>query len=160
MAVAGLVLGIVAIVFSFIPVLGMFIAIPCAIVGGILSAIAFGTRKDGQGRGMAIAGGILSILAIVISILLAVLVFAAVDDAVDDLDRSLEEISDSLSTDDGREFMLRQPCVDVMAEYNAMVGVTGHDSAVLHVSNVYNLKADFGTYVAVSDAAARIRQCQ
>ncbi len=55
--------------------------------------------------------------------------------------------------------MESQPCVDVLAEYNAMKTV-GHDAAVTHVSNVYNTKTGAQPYVAISDASARVKQCQ
>jgi hypothetical protein len=65
MAMAGLVLGIVAIVLSFIPCIGFF-AITPAILGIIFSIIGLSqAKKTGQGKGMAIAGLVLSILAIV-----------------------------------------------------------------------------------------------
>lgn len=169
MATASLVLGIIAVVFSFIPVVGAFIAIPCGIIGLILSVIVFATRKEGQGKAMAIAGGILSLISIVLAILFVVLVFAAVDEAVEDLNElstnpeklqeAVEGLSDFLANDEGRAFMLRQPCTDVMAEYNAMKDL-GHDAAVMQVSNVYNIKTGGNPYIAVSDAAARVEQCR
>lgn len=64
MAVAGLVLGIVAIVLSFIPCIGILAIIP-AVLGIIFSIMGLSqAKKTGQGKGMAIAGLILSILAI------------------------------------------------------------------------------------------------
>ncbi len=165
MAVAGMVLGILAIVFSFIPLVGIFLAIPCGGVGLILSAVALARRKEGQGKGMALAGLILSIVAIVLSIIFAVIIYAVVDSAVDSLndlstdsDGVIRDLTDSLSNEGGRAYMNRQPCIDVMAEYDAMK-LVGHDTAVMHVSSVYNAKAGFSTYVAVSDAASRVRDC-
>ena len=70
----------------------------------------------------------------------------------------VEELSESLANDEGRAFMLAQPCVDVLAEYNAMK-VAGHDAAVTHVSNVYNIKTGANPYIAVSDANASIEEC-
>ena len=58
----------------------------------------------------------------------------------------------------GRAYMHSQPCVDVLAEYNAMK-VVGHDAALTHVSNVYNTKTGARPYIAVSDARARVDQC-
>ena len=54
--------------------------------------------------------------------------------------------------------MLSQPCVDVLAEYNAMK-IAGHDAAAMHVSNVYNIKTGTDPYIAISDALARIEEC-
>ena len=59
----------------------------------------------------------------------------------------------------GRAYMESQPCTDVLAEYNAMKTV-GHDAAVTHVSNVYNTKTGAQPYIAISDASARVSQCQ
>jgi hypothetical protein len=65
MAVAGMVLGIIGFVFSFIPcawVLGMLLGIK----GVIFSGIGLGhAAKVGQGKGMAVTGLIMSILAII-----------------------------------------------------------------------------------------------
>ena len=41
MAVAGMVLGIIGVVFAFIPIFGAFVAIPCVGVGMPLAAVAF-----------------------------------------------------------------------------------------------------------------------
>ena len=41
MAVAGMILGIIGVVFAFIPVFGAFVAIPCVGVGMPLAAVAF-----------------------------------------------------------------------------------------------------------------------
>ena len=75
------------------------------------------------------------------------------------IEEKVKDLSDSLATDDGRAYMLDRPCVDVMAEYNAM-NVAGHDAAVMHVSNVYNIKTSMDPYVAISDASARVAECR
>lgn len=62
MAVAGLVLGIVGFVISFIPCVGWLFGIFLGILGATFSGIALG---QGSGKGMALAGLILSILAII-----------------------------------------------------------------------------------------------
>ena len=68
LAVAGLVLGIASAALFFF----WFVAIPCGIVGIVLSIIGLGRSKTrGKGKGMAMAGLILSVLG-----LLAALVFA------------------------------------------------------------------------------------
>jgi hypothetical protein len=65
MAVAGLVFGILAIVIAFVPCIGILAIIP-AILGIIFSIVGLvKSRKTGQGKGMAVAGLILSILAII-----------------------------------------------------------------------------------------------
>lgn len=64
-----MVLGIIAVVFSFIPVIGIFVALPCVGVGLPLSGIAFyRARKEGAGLGTAIAGLATNIVAIFISV--------------------------------------------------------------------------------------------
>jgi hypothetical protein len=144
MGIGGMILGIIAVIFAFIPVVGAFIAIPCAVVGLPLSAIGFVIkRRRGEGRGMAIAGMATCTIGLVIAIAWLVAFGAAVVDEVEG---------------DSRAYMLSQPCEDIMAEYNSMK-VAGHDVAVLHVANVYNIKADLITYVTSSDARARIDQC-
>ena len=83
-----------------------------------------------------------------------------INDAVEELENTtIEDLSESLANDQGREFMLAQPCVDVMAEYNAMVSA-GHDAALSHVSNVYNIKTGTNPYIAISDAQARVAECR
>lgn len=63
MGVASLVLGIVGLVFSFIPCLGMY-GIGLTIPGVVLGAIAISKAKknNGQGKGLAIAGLVCSII--------------------------------------------------------------------------------------------------
>ena len=65
---AGLIVGIVALLFSFIPCLGMYAALP-AVVGIILSAIAMSqASKAGAPKGMALGGLICSIVGLIIAI--------------------------------------------------------------------------------------------
>lgn len=78
MAVAGLVLGIVAIVLGFVPCIGILAIIP-AILGIIFSIMGLSqAKKTGQGKGMAIAGLILSILAILWVPIFVLIVMGAV----------------------------------------------------------------------------------
>jgi steroid 5-alpha reductase family enzyme len=64
-AVASLVLGIIAFILSFIPCIGIFAIVP-AILGIIFGIVGMSSaKKTGQGKGMAVAGLILSILAII-----------------------------------------------------------------------------------------------
>jgi predicted PurR-regulated permease PerM len=83
LGIAGMVLGIVATVMSFIPCIGMG-GIVLAVVGVILSAISLNQAgKAGAPRGMAWAGLICSILAIVICILWVMVVGSVAKQAVD-----------------------------------------------------------------------------
>lgn len=63
LAIAGLVLGIIALVFSFVPCLGMYAAVP-GFIAIILSAIGLAqASKGGASKGLAIAALVISILA-------------------------------------------------------------------------------------------------
>ena len=65
MAVAGMILGIVAIVLSFVPCINLISLLP-AVVGLVLSILGLvKSKKTGSGRGMAIAGLVLCILALI-----------------------------------------------------------------------------------------------
>jgi hypothetical protein len=69
LAIAGMVLGIVGLVLAFIPCVGWILGIILGIVGAALSGIGLASaNKSGSGKGMAISGLILSILAIVVAI--------------------------------------------------------------------------------------------
>lgn len=66
MAIAGMVLGIVGFVVAFVPCIGWVLALIMGIVGATLSGIGLASaNKLGSGKGMAIAGLVLSILAII-----------------------------------------------------------------------------------------------
>jgi len=66
LAIAGMVLGIVGFVLAFIPCAGWLLAIVMGITGAVLSGIGLASANKLQsGKGMAIAGLVLSILAII-----------------------------------------------------------------------------------------------
>lgn len=67
MSIASMVLGIVALVLSCCI---YYISIPCAIVGIILAAISLKGQKDG--KGMAIAGLVCSIISLVPAVIVIV----------------------------------------------------------------------------------------
>ena len=77
MGVASLVLGIVSIVFCWIPCVGNFAFLP-GVIGIILGGcgIHVAKKRNGEGKGVAIAGLVLSIIAVIFS-LLWIFVFAA-----------------------------------------------------------------------------------
>lgn len=64
MAIAGLACAILAFFFSFIPCIGQFISLILATLGLIFSGvgIAKANKLGGEGRGLAIAGLVISIL--------------------------------------------------------------------------------------------------
>lgn len=67
LGIAGLVLGILAAVISFVPCLGMYAMIP-GIIGLVLSVISIiQANKAGAAKGMAIAGLVCSIVGIAIA---------------------------------------------------------------------------------------------
>ena len=70
MGIAGMMLGILAVVFAIIPIFGWIISIPCLLLGLPLSIIGLiQNRRRGQGYGMAITGIITNSLAVVVVIL-------------------------------------------------------------------------------------------
>jgi hypothetical protein len=83
MSVAGFVTGLIGAIFGLIPLL-FWIAFPLGILGAVFGAI--GVRRAGEpgrgGKGLAIAGLILGVVAIV----LAVAGVFIIDDAVSDLE--------------------------------------------------------------------------
>ncbi|MCW3075739.1 MAG: hypothetical protein JWO32_348 [Bacteroidetes bacterium] len=91
MGIAGLVLGILAAIFSLIPCVGMWAIIP-GIIGVILSALSMKQATEAGGsKGMAIGGLICSIVGIAIACYwLYVVYFAAgaVVNAVEEFDKS------------------------------------------------------------------------
>ena len=69
MAVAGMILGIIGVVFAFIPIFGAFVAIPCVGVGLPLAAVSFyQARKREEPLGMPIAGLATTIVAFLITV--------------------------------------------------------------------------------------------
>jgi hypothetical protein len=73
MGVAGFVCGLVGLVFSFIPLIGL-ISWPLVIIGIVLSGIGINYVNQGRAdnKGLAIAGLVVSIVGLVICILWAV----------------------------------------------------------------------------------------
>ncbi len=78
MGIAGLVLGILGIIFSFIPGIN-WLGIILAVVGLILSIVALVTSKrNGQSNGPAVAGIVLCAISIILSIIVTVACVACV----------------------------------------------------------------------------------
>lgn len=79
---AGFVLGLVGLLFSFIPIIGV-VAWPLTIVGLVLAILGFNRTRNGRAdnRGLAIAGIVLSALGLVVCVLYAAVFTAAVGDA-------------------------------------------------------------------------------
>lgn len=75
---AGFVLGLVGLLFSFIPVIGI-IAWPLVIIGLVLSIVGFVRTRSGRAdnRGLTIAGIVLSVVGLVVCVLYAAVFTAA-----------------------------------------------------------------------------------
>lgn len=85
-SVASLVLGIGAFFVSLVPVVGL-VCLPFALVGLVLGFSGISRARRGfEGRGLAVAGVVASILAILISMVWVVTLFVAAD-SVSDLDK-------------------------------------------------------------------------
>ena len=95
LGVAGMVCGIIGLVFGFIPLFGIFFAVPLGILGVVFGAVGLRRAKRGEAnnRGVAIAGLVTGILALVIGFIL----FGAVYSAANDLHNDLNNISTSSS---------------------------------------------------------------
>jgi hypothetical protein len=84
LAIGGLVLGIGALLFAFIPFVG-FASVPFAIGAVVLGVIGLGkAREIGQGKGLAIGGLVTGALALAVSVLYVLLFIVIADDVEDD----------------------------------------------------------------------------
>lgn len=103
LATAGLVLGILAIVVSFIPILNVIVW-PLAILGLIFGGIGLAkSGKVGKGKGPSITALITSILAIVMFFVMNALFFKAVDEAVKETKKELDKSYNSANVEDGKD---------------------------------------------------------
>ncbi len=84
LAIAGFVLGLLALLGSWVPVLNM-LAIPLGLLGIVLAAVGLvKAKKVNAGKGLAIAGIVTGLLAIIVAIIVNVAFVGAVNDAVDE----------------------------------------------------------------------------
>ena len=89
MGTAGMILGIIGVVFAFIPLVGPFVSIPCIAIGLPLSIIGFFLNlRRNQGKGMSIAGIVCNGIALALTVISIVITVTAVN-----------EITESLSED-------------------------------------------------------------
>jgi len=72
MYIASLVLGILSLLFSWVPIIGFIISI-IALIVSILAMVK--KNSQNKGRGMEIAGMVLSIIALIISLIMTIIVF-------------------------------------------------------------------------------------
>lgn len=88
LGIAGLVLGILAAIISFIPCLGMYAFIP-GFIGLILSLISFvQANKAGATKGLAIAGIVCSVIGCSIAAWQYVQITSAVKEGLENIDAS------------------------------------------------------------------------
>lgn len=80
---AALVLGILAAIFAFIPLVGVFIATPLALLAVIFGLVGFARTKSGTAtnKGSSVAGSVLGVGAGVVMIVMTAATISAVDDA-------------------------------------------------------------------------------
>ncbi|SFO35918.1 DUF4190 domain-containing protein [Amycolatopsis rubida] len=87
---AGFVLGLVGLIFSFIPIIGV-VAWPLVILGIIFSALGFARARSGKAtnKGLSIAGLVLSVIGLVIAIVWATAFTKAANDVNTEANRSV-----------------------------------------------------------------------
>ncbi|WP_020664323.1 DUF4190 domain-containing protein [Amycolatopsis benzoatilytica] len=87
---AGFVLGLVGLIFSFIPIIGV-VAWPLVILGIVFSAIGFARARSGKAtnQGLSIAGLVLSVIGLIIAIVWATVVTKAVNDVNNEANRTV-----------------------------------------------------------------------
>lgn len=98
--IVALILGVIAVVFSFIPIINNF-AIVLAAIGLVLAIVAIvSTKKNGKkkGRGIAIAGLVLTVVALVISFAMQAAASSAIDEATKSLSSSTSQSAESDDT--------------------------------------------------------------
>ncbi|HRH11069.1 MAG TPA: DUF4190 domain-containing protein [Bacteroidia bacterium] len=105
LGVAGLVVGIISLIFSFIPCLGAWAFIP-AIVGIILSAVSMKQAGPNGSKGMAIGGLICAVIAVIFACYWLYLMFFGVGKVMDEiqksgmmdsLDKAFKQMGDSMN---------------------------------------------------------------
>ncbi|MCE3258759.1 MAG: hypothetical protein K0S12_400 [Bacteroidetes bacterium] len=91
LGIAGMILGIVAIIVSFVPCFGWW-AVVLAVVGLVLSVVSMSqAKKAGASKGMAIAGMICSILAIIIGSIWIFIIAKATTEGADMFKEAMEK---------------------------------------------------------------------
>lgn len=106
MAVASLVLGIIGFCIGLVPCLGVWVAVPIAVIGLVLGIIALinagSLGQDGQPKpkGMAIAGTIVCGFALVVSVVWFLTQAAAVGAAADEAKTSSRQVGSSAAEEE------------------------------------------------------------
>lgn len=93
LATAGFVLGLLALLGSWIPLLNV-VAILLAVVGLVLAGVGLAkSKKANAGKGLSIAGLVLGVLAILFAILINAVFVSAVDEAIDEATDTSVQVS-------------------------------------------------------------------
>lgn len=148
-AIVALILGIIGLVFSFIPIINNF-AFILGIIGLVFGVIALITHNK---KGLSIAGIVTSVLAIVITLALQATWSKALDDATDKLNSSLDEASEELSDMSGENTdELLGTAVDVqLGTFTAESDEYGLVTSSLPVT-ITNLSDDTASYSITIEA--------
>ncbi|OII61243.1 hypothetical protein BJP40_06880 [Streptomyces sp. CC53] len=100
LAIAGLVLGILALVVSFIPIVNVVVW-PLAILGLVFGGVGLAkSKKAGKGKGASITALVTSILSIVLFFVMNAVFFKAVDEVVKETQKELDQSYDSATVGD------------------------------------------------------------
>jgi hypothetical protein len=157
LGIAGFVIGIIAIIFSFIPIvnnIAFFIGIIAAIFG-IIGAI---THKS---KGLSIAGAILGVLAVVITLALQSMWSKALDNASEQLNEVMESADSQMSniTGENTEEILQKSVNVELGTYSASKDEYGFvtSSLPVTVTNKESEAKSFSFHVeAVDGSGSRI----
>lgn len=141
LSTAGMVLGIVGIVLSFIPIINniaFFLGI-LAVIFGIIGLV----KKAGKGK--AIAGLVLGILAIVITLAMQ----SAVSDSIDETSKELDKI-----TGNSTEEVLKNDANVTLGNLQITKGEYGLNDTkmVVTVKNITNKKMSYSFHIEAVDA--------
>lgn len=93
LGIGALVLGVIAMLFSCVPVVNMFVALPLGGIGLILSAVGLvmAITRKGSGIGYPIAAGSINLIAVAVPLAMLALFGAAADSAVTAIDEANKE---------------------------------------------------------------------
>ena len=157
LGIAGFVIGIIAIIFSFIPIvnnIAFFIGIIAAVFG-IIGAI---THKS---KGLSIAGIILGILAVVITLVLQSMWSKALDDASQSFNEAMESADTQMNniTGENTEEILNKSVDVEIGEFTMSKGEYGlvNSSLPVTVTNKESETKSFSFHLeAVDGSGARI----
>ena len=143
MGIAGFVIGIVALIFSFIPIINN-IAFFMGIIATVFGIIGCITHKS---KGMSIAGIIMGILAMVITLFLQSVWSKAFDDASEQLNDAVESANSQLDnmTGDNTEEILRNSVNVEFGEFSIYKDEYGFVKSSLAVT-VTNLETENKTF--------------